>query len=224
MYNSGAERSAGWSGLAFIVLLIVSILLFGAQPPDIGASSATVSVFLMAHAKGLLLSCWLGFPLAAFFLWFAAGLRANLRQAAGSPDGLPLYGITAAIIVVMLSLLASAIMSALILAPAGAGDQGTFWAIYWLLGTPFISMGLAIFIFACAHSMRRHGSAPEWLALYGYLTAFGSAVSTLSMFYTSGPMAPNGWVPLVLGPPLFVIWMIAVSIRLIRTPGVSRPA
>ena len=97
--------------------------------------------------------------------------------------------------------------------------SGTFWAIGWLLVGPMTSMSVAIFVFACAHSMRRHGSGPQWLALYGYLTALGSAIASLSMFYPSGPMAPNGWAAVVLGSALFALWMIVVSIRLIRTPA-----
>ena len=96
MYNPSAERSAGWSGLAFIALAIASTIVMGAQPPGVTASPAVIGAFLLAHNRGVLGWAWLGFPLAAFFLWFAAGLRASLRQAAGSPDGLPLYGIMAA--------------------------------------------------------------------------------------------------------------------------------
>jgi hypothetical protein len=219
MYNPSAERSAGWSGLAFIVLAIISTIVMGAQPPGVTAGAAAIGAFLSAHGRGVLGWAWLGFPLAAFFLWFAAGLRASLRQAAGSPDGLPLYATMAAIVTVVISLMSNVVLGALALAPAGADDLGTFWAIGWLLVGPMTSMSVAIFVFACAHSMRRHG-APQWLALYGYLTALGSAVASLSMFYTSGSMAPNGLEPVILGSALFALWMIVVSIRLIRTPAV----
>ena len=114
--------------------------------------------------------------------------------------------------------MSNVLLGALALAPAGADDVGTFWAIGWLLVGPMSSMAVAIFVFACAHSMRRHGSGPQWLALYGYLAALGSAVASLSLFYTGGPMAPNGLATVILGSALFGIWMIVVSIRLIRTP------
>jgi len=220
MYDSSAERSAGWSGLAFIALAIVSTIVMGTQPPGISASPAAIGAFLTTHGHGVLGWAWLGFPLSAFFLWFAAGLRASLRQAAGAPDGLPLYGIMAAIVTVAIALMGNVVLGALALAPAGADDLGTFWAIGWLLVGPVNSMAVAIFVFACAHSMRRHGSAPQWLALYGYLTALGSAIATISLFYTSGSMAPNGVGTVILGAALFGIWMIAVSIRLIRTPAI----
>jgi hypothetical protein len=220
MYNSSAERSAGWSGLAFIVLAIISTVVMGAQPPGVTAGSAAIGAFLLAHSRGVLGWAWLGFPLAAFFLWFAAGLRASLRQAAGSPDGLPLYAVMAAIVTVVIALMGNVLLGGLALVPPGADDAGAFWAIGWLLVGPMTSMTVAIFVFAVAHSMRRHGSAPQWLALYGYLTALGSAVASLSLFYTSGPMASNGLATVILGPALFGIWMLVVSIRLIRTPAV----
>ncbi|HET9393044.1 MAG TPA: hypothetical protein VFO29_05975 [Candidatus Rubrimentiphilum sp.] len=222
MYNPSAERSAGWSGLAFLAVTILGTIVMagGAQPPAVTAGANAINAFVGAHARGILGWAWLGFPETAFFLWFAAGLRASLRQAAGSPDGLPLYAITAAIVAATISLMSNAVMAALALAPAGADDVGTFWATAWVLMGPILSMGTAIFVFACAHSVRRHGSAPAWLAYYGYLTALGSALGSLSLFYTSGSLGPSGAATIVLGPALFGIWIIIVSIRLIRTPAV----
>lgn len=125
MYNASAERSAGWSGLAFLAVAILGtfVMAGGAQPPAITAGANAIGAFVAAHARGILGWAWLGFPETAFFLWFAAGLRASLRQAAGSPDGLPLYGIMAAILAATISLMSNTLMTALALAPAGT-DAG----------------------------------------------------------------------------------------------------
>jgi len=221
MYNISAGRSAGWSGLAFVVLAILSTLLFGGAPPEVASSPATIGSFLIAHRHGLMISAWLGFPTAAVFLWFAVGVRAHLAHSAGLADGLPLYAISAAIATAAIAFGCSAVLATLAIATIPTDDLPGWWALYWLLSGPIISMSIAIFIFATAHSMRRHGSASEGLTLYGYFAGFVAAVSTLALFFRSGPLAPTEWVTFVFGSVAFVIWVIATSIWLIRSPGAS---
>ncbi len=221
MYSISAERSAGWSGLAFLVLVVVSATLYGTPPPGAAVSAATMGSFLTAHHQTILISAWLGFPAAAFFLWFAVGVRAHLAHAVGLADGLPLYAILAASITAAIALLSSALLALVLSGAIPMDDLPSWWGLNALLSGPIIAMSSTIFVFAASHSMRRHGSASEGLALYGYLAAFGGAISTLSLFSPTGPMSANGWVTLVMGPGLFVIWVIATSIWLIRSVGAS---
>jgi hypothetical protein len=220
MYSISAERSAGWSGLAFLVCLVLSIVVPGAALPDIAGSPAAIAAFLSSHHQGLLISAWLGFPTMAFFLWFAVGVRAHLAHAAGVADGLPLYAITAAIIMPAIALVSSCVLTVLLLTSIPIDDLPGWWGLYMLLSVP-LGAASVVFVFAAAHSMRRHSSASSALAFYGYLTALGNAASTFSIFSASGPMSLAGWVTLILGVGLFAIWVIATSVWLIRSAGAS---
>jgi hypothetical protein len=219
VYNIHAERSAGWSGLAFLATVIVASLLYGGAPPPINSSAATIAAFLNAHHQIALVGNWLSVPASVFFLWFAVGVRAHLVRAPGSADGLPLYAISGAIVSVASALMSAAVLGVLLLTAVPVDDLPGWWGFYMLLGGPILMAGTAVFVYAAANSMRRHGSASQGLAMYGYLAAFGAAVSTLSLFFAAGPMSATGWVPIVLGLGLFAIWVIATSIWLIRSSG-----
>jgi hypothetical protein len=224
VYNIHAERSAGWSGLAFVVIVIVASLLYGGAPPGINASAAAIGAFLSAHHQIGLVGNWLSIPASFFFLWFAVGVRAHLAHSAGPGDGLPLYAISGAIASVAISLTSAAVLAVLLLTAVPTDDLPGWWGLYMILGGPILIAATVVFVFAAAHSMRRHGSASQGLALYGYLTAFGGVLSTLSLLYPAGPMSVTGWVTLVLGLGLFAIWVIATSIWLIRSAGTAAAA
>lgn len=216
MYNIRAERSAGWAGLAFLVMIVLAILSYGAPPPGLDSPPAALAAFMNAHHQSMLIGAWLVFPTAAFFLWFAAGVRAHLANAGGLKDGLPLYAISAAIATVAIALISSAVGLVVLTVPVPVDDLPAWWGLGAVLGGPVISMTGAIFVFAVSASMRRHGSASSLMANYGYLAAFGSAVATLSVFFKTGPMSGTGWATSLLGIGLFAIWMIAASVWLIR--------
>jgi hypothetical protein len=74
---------------------------------------------------------------------------------------------------------------------------------------------VAIFLLGAAHSMRRHDSAPAWLATLGYVAAAGAAISTLSIFF-SGPMAPGGVASAIIGALPAAAWLVATGIELIQ--------
>ncbi|MGZ3496807.1 MAG: hypothetical protein ACXWNJ_17060 [Vulcanimicrobiaceae bacterium] len=220
MYNIHAERSAGYAGIAFIIVAVIGALVPGMLPP-VSSSASDLATYVDAHRAMLVLGAWISFPASAFFLWFIVGLRAYLRQARGQDEGLPTYALIAGIVTVIVAIMSAVFQ--LILgfegsAPLGRDGVVALYAATSLSGA--ISVGpLAIFVLACAMSMRRHHSAPPWLVNLGYLTFAGSALASLSVFFSSGAMAPNGIVSLVLGFLLFAIWVVATSIVLIMNAG-----
>ncbi len=74
---------------------------------------------------------------------------------------------------------------------------------------------VSIFLFAAAHSMRRHDRAPVWLAWLGYLAALGAAIATLSIFATDLFMAPGQPGPGLFGAIPAAIWLVATGVVLI---------
>ncbi|HEV3153621.1 MAG TPA: hypothetical protein VGZ02_07450 [Candidatus Baltobacteraceae bacterium] len=228
MTNLHAQHSKGWAGLSFVVLLIVSIFA-GGVPPPMNADPSTIGAYLSTHRQGLIAGGWLSFPIAAFFLWFAVGMAAFLRRTSARDDGLPTYALITSAFIAASALVASLVVTALAYRTPLGGGLTFIWALEALAAGPFLSMTIAIFVFAVAHSMRRHGSGAAWLVWLGYLTALGQAVLTLGMFYPTGIPADNPVIGIAL-LALFVVWMAAASLHLIMASGgkeqsgVSMPA
>jgi Domain of unknown function (DUF4386) len=219
MENVHAERSAGWSVLCYVALLIVATMLTWGMP-SVEMKSSDAALALDAHKFTLLLGAWLTFPAIAFFLWFLVGLRSYLSYAPGRQEGLPTFAMIAGIVMVASSLWAAMLQTAAVYVPPETFQDNALSGIYDAF--VFVQNGLgyapvAVFLFAAAHSMRRHDSAPPWLATLGYIAAFGAAIATLSIFIPYGPMAPGGPAPGVLGALPAAIWLIATGFVLIQS-------
>lgn len=226
MENVHAERSAGWSVICYVAVLIVASLLTSPMPP-VATPPSDLALLVDAHRQQLLWGAWLTFPAAAFFLWFLVGLRSFLGHAPGRQEGLPMFATIAGVVMMAQALLAASLESAVGYASTdifqGNGFSALFGAFMFLQG----GLGyapVAIFLFGAAHSMRRHESAPPWLAWLGYLAALGCGVATLSIFSTSEFMSPNGPGPGVVGALPSAIWLIATGIVLIRAGDRPLPA
>jgi len=217
MENVHAERSAGWSVLCYVALLLLASLLTNGMP-SLTYRPSEAALAIDSHRFGLLCGAWLTFPAAAFFLWFLVGLRSYLMHAPGRQEGLPTFALIAGVVMACMSLWAAALLtSALYAAPdvfKAHSLSGVYDAFYFTQG----GLGYApvsIFLFAAAHSMRRHDRAPAWLAWLGYLAAFGAAVATLSIFVEDGTMAPAQPGPGYFGAIPGALWLIATGLVLI---------
>jgi hypothetical protein len=217
MENVHAERSAGWSVLCYVAVVIIAGRLANGMP-SVGSRPLDIALLIDSHRFALQLSAWLAFPAAAFFLWFLIGLRSYLTNAPGRQEGLPTFALVAGVVMVAMSLWASALLTAVLYAPPDIfklnGLQSIFEAFAFAQG----GLGyapVAIFLFAAAHSMRRHDRAPAWLAWLGYIAAVGSAISTLSLFFTDPFMAPGQPGEALFGALPAGIWLIATGIVLI---------
>ncbi|HZO93674.1 MAG TPA: hypothetical protein VFB22_07870 [Candidatus Baltobacteraceae bacterium] len=219
MYNQRVERSAGYAGILFVIVVLLAVLLPGMPPPS-EATPADIGAYMSAHRSMWLFANWLAFPGVVLFLWFAVQLRAYLRLAPQIDDGLPTYAFAAAVTTVAVELAWSALAMTVAFHPAAVlGDNVVrmLYDAYNLVGAMFTAPLVAM-MFAVSHSGRRHGSLPAGLVWWGYLSALLMAVSTLSVFFTTGFLALAGLGALVIGVVPFAIWTIWVSVVLIRAP------
>jgi len=223
MYNIHVERSAGYSGIAFIVLVLIGTLIPGI-PPKTEAPVADVATFLNAHGSTWLLAGWLGFPAAAFFLWFVVQLRAYLRLVPQVDDGLPAYLLTGGIVATVFALLLALIQIVMAFRTPSELGLPTIRILYDIFnaGGALIFLPTSIVTFAASQSGRRHNSLPNGLVIWGYLATIGAFISTLTVFSASGFFAMGGLATLILGLLPFAIWTIWASIVLIRTPRGER--
>jgi len=217
MENVYAERSAGWSVLCYVGVLIIATFVSNGLP-SVLSRPADAALAIDTHRFGVLCGAWLSFPAAAFFLWFLVGLRSYLSHAPGRQEGLPTFALIAGVVMVTTSLIAAALLTAAayvmpdaFTANGSAGVYGAFIFTQGALGYAPVS----IFLFAAAHSMRRHDRAPAWLAFLGYFAALGAAVATLSIFSTGPFMSPGQSGPALFGAIPSAVWLVATGLVLI---------
>jgi hypothetical protein len=218
MENVHAERSAGWSAICYVAVLVLATLLTNGLPA-LTYKPIDAALAIDAHRFGLLCGAWLTFPAAAFFLWFLVGLRSYLSNAPGRQEGLPTLALVAGVVMVASSLIAASFLTAALYAPPDIFKSHALAGIYDAF---FFTQGglgyapVAIFLFAAAASMRRHERAPVWLARLGYLAAFGAAIATFSIFFNDQFMAIGSQGPGLFGAIPAAIWLIATGAVLIR--------
>lgn len=217
MENVSAERSAGWSAICYVAVLVLATFMTNGMP-SLSYRPIDVALSIDTHRFGLLCGAWLTFPAAAFFLWFLVGLRNYLSNAPGRQEGLPTFAFASGIVMVAISLCAAAFLTAALYASpdvfklhALAGVYDAFFFVQGGLGYAPV----AIFLFAAAHSMRRHERAPMWLAWLGYLASLGAAIATLSIFLTDPFMEPSGPGPGVFGAIPAAVWIVATGLVLV---------
>lgn len=225
MYDVHVERSAGYAGIAFVVLVLLGAFLPGVPPPP-DTPAPAVAAYLDAHRTLWQFAGWLVFPQLAFFLWFVVQLRAYLRLAPQIDDGLGTYllvgGIAAAAFASMIG------VSQLVLGFRVSADFGlpviralydTFNAAGALILGP-----AAIMMVAASNSGRRHASLPRGLVVFGYVGAIGATIGTLSVFFQSGFLAMGGIGSVIVGLLPFALWVVWSSVVLIRAPRTGEKA
>jgi hypothetical protein len=217
MENVHAERSAGWSVFCYVAVLVVATFFNGGLPP-LGSRPDEMAIAIDTHHFNLLLGAWLTFPATGFFLWFLVGLRSYLGHAVGRQEGLPTFAFGSGLVLATTSLIAAALLVATVDASPDSIRPNGIAALYSAF--VFIQGGLgyapvSIFLFACAHSMRRHQRAPSWLAWLGYIAALGAAIGTLSIFLYDPFMALGGPGPGLFGALPAAIWLIATGVVLV---------
>lgn len=217
MENVSAERSAGWSVLCYVAVLAFATFLHDGAP-SLAARPLDTALAIDSHRFGLLLGAWLTFPAAAFFLWFLVGLRSYLNNAPGRQEGLPTFALVSGVVMIATSLAAAALLSAAVYAVPDAfkakGLAGIYDAFIFTQG----GLGYApvsIFLFAAAHTMRRHDRAPIWLAWLGYAASLGAALATFSIFSTGLVMSPGQPGPGLFGAIPAAVWLVATGLVLI---------
>jgi hypothetical protein len=217
MENLSAERSAGWSAICYVAVLVLASALTNGMP-SLGSPPLSIALAIDAHRIGLLAGAWLTFPAAAFFLWFLVGLRSYLMNAPGRQEGLPTFALVSGTVMVAMSLFGAAMLTAALYASPDSFKAHAVGGVYDAFF--FVQGGLgyapvAIFLFAAAHSMRRHDRAPMWLAWLGYIAGCGAALASLSIFFNDAFMAPGQIGPGLVGAIPAAIWLVATGLVMI---------
>ncbi len=200
------ERWAPLGGIIFVVLLIIGLVLI-ADSPDFDASDQEVTDYL--NDDGNLVRNVIGFYMwgvaAMAFLWFASGVRTELRRAEGESSALSTLGFGAAIVFAAMLLAAGGAVASV----AGAIEFGDatkpapdFVRMLPQLGFAMLLVGGAfsaiIFLLSTSALTLKTGVLPQWIAWLGFVAAIVLLFGAL-------------FIPMIALP----IWVLAASIVLL---------
>jgi hypothetical protein len=199
------ERLVPLTGVAFIVLVIVSAVIAG-EPPDADSGTDEIVDFYLDNKDAVTVGAALSALAALFLIFFANHLR-RLFTAAGERSLSATVLVGAAIIGV-----GATIDATLLLAMADAADEiepASVQTLQALWDNDFlpIALGLLTFLLSAGLSILRTGALPRWLGW----TALVLVVIGLT---------PIGWVAFLAS----AIWVLIVSILLAVRAGTAGEA
>jgi hypothetical protein len=205
-------RAAAIGGLAFTILYVAHRLLQGTGPD--GPSAAAVAAYQVAHRGALLASeVAVGVALLAFIAFLAALVPVIWR--AGQETLAVAVAISGGVFVAM-GFVSNAAETALI-GVADANQPAAVLALDQLQGRTPIVWTIAALVAALSLAIWRTGLVGRWLAVAGLVAA---AVFLLGSVFSVLGRTPEGGSSLV-GVGLFIVWMLALSLSLWRTPAPS---
>lgn len=207
------ERWTTWTGLAAVVLWVISIVVVNSgSVPGEDASEAEYLAYVKTDAATILVGGWIFMAGWAAFLWFAVVLRERLAAAEG---GSRVYSTAAFVGAVLVGAFMMLTPGGEIAAAIIAEEQeisGSTVAALRHLGEAYLSAA------TIAATLLMIGSAVVALRTRLFPRAWAWFNLGFAVVLVIGPI---GWAALLLGLP---VWVIGTTIFLLRRPGLPVPA
>jgi hypothetical protein len=215
------RRWTGFLGLLYVAIQVAALVLFlvAGNPPDFGDAKKYAS-WINSSAGLLMGDAFLTNVATAVLLMQFTGVRAVIRGAGEDWEWAAalFFGaglVTSAVLIVGSSAEAAAVFV------SGSGTDPTIvravWAVAWMALT-FLYLPAAIAFGTAAYAVFRAGILPRWVGWLSAVAAGLDVVAALTIFGGTGNNGPVGLLPIILGLTPVVVWFVAVSIVLLRTP------
>jgi len=226
--ESRLNRLSGWAGVAFFSWLVVAAVVYaGIIPmPATGDDAAYVRMYFTDHGDAVLFHAWMsGLLWGIAFLVFAFGLRERVATPAGSarpPWGrvatagavlATAFGGVGLVFETVAALMARTASDELLVVMALVVTIADATLLYW---------GLAVFVGAASRAVRETDFRAAWLGGLGFVSA-GLMIIGAAWPLTGddrGVIAVLG----LIGLTLVAIWVLLVSLRMLRTDTAPRGA
>jgi len=198
---------AGWAGVVFVVLVLVSTFIAG-TPPDPDAGAGEIREFLVDHRSELLLGGLLQALATPFVIGWVLVHHRMMREAAGDTI-LPGAMVIGLVLTGALALVCTAIANATLWVDGAAevmsDDVIAFGWRVSSLGFGMASATLFVFLAASAMGVKRMTAMPAWMSWLGGLAAVLAVVGTLGVL--DAEMGMLG----LLGFLAFSLWVLVLS-------------
>jgi hypothetical protein len=221
------ERYGAASGIAFGILLVLSIFIAPA-PPHIDASAAKIANYYAAHRHAVLAAGVFGAFGTIAAVMFISHLRHVYDRVEDGIEGLSTLVYAAGLSTVAASLffgIVGTVLAFMTVQPGGLSDAGLTRALYDVgyVGSGLTYMLLALFLAANAVAMVRGEAANRALGWFAALVAVFSLAGGIGALTVSSYSA--GWTAIgyvgVLG---LAAWDIATGATMMRHPEVEAMA
>jgi hypothetical protein len=224
MEERALRKWAGVAGVAFVVLLVVSIVLVSPAP---SADKSTMKIvnWFVGHRETTFISGVLTVLSTLAFLWFLGYLHHMLSMRAGKARGLSSILLTSGIYTVTVATVATLPTAALAVTANRPGIAPSDGVVHLLadltnLSHSMTGVGLAVFLAALALLLSNGVLRPRWASWIAYIGAVLSVLGSVSGYFVSkaGKANPVSFLGLI-GTVFFVVVVLAVSIMLLRMPA-----
>ncbi len=215
------RRFDALTGLAFVVLLLVGLLLPG-TPPKADDSIVKISSFFHDNRGAILAGDFIvGVSIVAFF-WFLGAVRSYLRAAEGGEGRLSAAAFGGGIAAAALLLAGAATVNAISFKIADAPAPATIRALFDLSNALFAMSGFpfAVFLGALACSAARTGALPMWLVWLSTVAAVLQVLAAFALFASSGAFAAGGLLATFLFPTVSLVAIACLSVVMYSRGGV----
>lgn len=218
MDDSKWERAAGAGGILFVVLVVISAVLPG-SPPSTSDPAKDVAKYFADNADAIRQAAFLGIVATIPLVWWVAAIYRMLERETGNAR----MGVMAAVGVAIGGAAAgvSSVVYAAVAMSGVAGSGGLSGTkFFYLIGTNLTSMvaiGTALTVGAVSAGILRTGMMPKWIAWLGALTAVVAVVGSLIGVSGNDVVFGAAFVSFLL----FAVWLLAVSIVMLRKPAAA---
>ena len=161
------KRWTPLTGVAFVILLVISFIVSGSTPDPDDSAQKVVSFYKDNDTKEIV-SALIGAYAALFFVFFAGVLRGTLRRAEPEPGTLSVITFGGAVLAAVGALIFAA-LSFTLGDLADKLDPSAMQALNALSGDFFfpLSVGVSAFQIASGIATVRWGPLPKWLGWVG---------------------------------------------------------
>jgi hypothetical protein len=221
------ERLGALSGLAFVVLAVLSGFIYP-QQPRVDSSAATTLSWVTDHRVALQTGMICDFFAAGVLLWFVGYLHRVLRRAEDGSESLAPIVLGAGVgvaITTALAALPTTVLAFMVAQPGGISDLSLV-RMLGDLNTIFFSVTsvmTAVFLAALGLAMLSREIAARWM---GWLTLFVAVFNGLAVWIgvTFSSYHGKGWMVVGWGAYIgFLVVMVLLSASLLRQ-GDTAPA
>lgn len=218
MENRHWTRFTALAGLATVALIVAGVATYA--NPQVTDSAAQINASFVGHGSKTLASIDIQLISVLTFLVFSAGMWRRLRADEGDGGVLSMIWLGSGVLLTGLVIVWQAVFGAAALLAGNQGSPETVKALVALANAldQTITLPMAGFLAAASLIILRSRSLPRWIGWLGLIAAVLSVVAVLDL--TSETAAIGNLNP--IASVLWLLWMAAVSISLLRAPAPNR--
>jgi hypothetical protein len=148
---------------------------------------------------------------AGIFVWFLAGLRSYLDRAEGHGGRISMLAHSAGLTWIVIEMLVQAPQIALARTASGTLEPGVAVVMndLGLVLATIAAVPVVVLVVAVGLLAVRTEAFPAWVGWLSAVTAVTHLSAWFGVVAAEGPLAPGGWVTMVVYP-VFVVWLVAI--------------